>query len=184
MLNCRKIYPRPNPQDLEHELIWEKRGLLKSIIYLAVPGCSTCVRAKSVVACQASLSIEFSRQEYWNGLPCPPPGDLPDPGIKPSPLCCCCSISQLCLTLWHHELQHTRLPSPSLSPRICSNSCPLSRWYHPTNSSFAAPSLLAFVLSEHQGLYPWVSSFHQVAKVLELQFQHQSFQWIFRTDFL
>ena len=82
MLNCRKIYPRPNPQDLERDLIWGKRGLLKSIIYLAVPGCSTCVKAKSVVACQASLSIEFSRQEYWNGLPCPPPGDLPDPGDR------------------------------------------------------------------------------------------------------
>ena len=38
------------------------------------------------VACQASLSIGFSRQEYWNGLPCPPPGDLPDPGIKPTSL--------------------------------------------------------------------------------------------------
>ena len=35
------------------------------------------------VACQAPLSMEFSRQEYWNGLSCPPPGDLPDPGIKP-----------------------------------------------------------------------------------------------------
>ena len=34
-------------------------------------------------ACQAPLSIEFSRQEYWSGLPCPPPGDLPDPGIEP-----------------------------------------------------------------------------------------------------
>ena len=32
---------------------------------------------------QAPLSMEFSRQEYWGGLPCPPPGDLPDPGIKP-----------------------------------------------------------------------------------------------------
>ena len=31
---------------------------------------------------QTSLSMEFSRQEYWSGLPCPPPGDLPDPGIK------------------------------------------------------------------------------------------------------
>ena len=38
------------------------------------------------VACQAPLSIGFSRQEYWNGLPCPPPEDLPDPGIKPSSL--------------------------------------------------------------------------------------------------
>jgi len=33
--------------------------------------------------CQALLSIEFPRQEYWSGLPFPPPGDLPDPGIKP-----------------------------------------------------------------------------------------------------
>ena len=35
------------------------------------------------VACQAPLSMEFSRQEYWNGLPFPSPGDLLDPGIKP-----------------------------------------------------------------------------------------------------
>ena len=35
------------------------------------------------VACQALLSMEFSRQKYWSGLPCAPPGDLPDPGIEP-----------------------------------------------------------------------------------------------------
>ena len=35
------------------------------------------------VALQASLSMGFSRQEYWSGLPCPPPKDLPDPGIEP-----------------------------------------------------------------------------------------------------
>ena len=35
------------------------------------------------VAHQAPLSMGFSRQEYWSGLPCPSPGDLPDPGIKP-----------------------------------------------------------------------------------------------------
>ena len=34
---------------------------------------------------QAPLSMGFSRQEYWSGLPCPPPGDLPDPGIEPGP---------------------------------------------------------------------------------------------------
>ena len=34
------------------------------------------------IACQAPLSMGFSRQEYWSGLSCPPPGDLPDPGIK------------------------------------------------------------------------------------------------------
>ena len=38
------------------------------------------------VAHQASLSMEFSRQEYWSGLPFPPPKDLPNPGIKPTSL--------------------------------------------------------------------------------------------------
>ena len=40
------------------------------------------------VACQAPLSMEFSRQEYWSGLPCPPPGDLPNPGPNPGVLHC------------------------------------------------------------------------------------------------
>ena len=35
------------------------------------------------VVCQATLSVGFSRQEYWSGLPCPPPGDLPNPGMEP-----------------------------------------------------------------------------------------------------
>ena len=38
------------------------------------------------VAPQAPLSLGFSRQEYWSGLPCPPPGDLPDPGVEPASL--------------------------------------------------------------------------------------------------
>ena len=45
-----------------------------------------------------------------------------------------------------------------------------------------SPSPPAFNLSQHQGLFRWVSSSHQVAKVLEFQLQHQSFQWIFRND--
>ena len=45
-------------------------------------------------------------------------------------------------------------------------------------------SPFVFNLSQHQGLFQWVGSLHQVAKVLKLQFQHQSFQWIFRLDFL
>ena len=36
-----------------------------------------------IVACQAPMSLGFSRQEYWKGLPCPPPRNLPDPGIEP-----------------------------------------------------------------------------------------------------
>ena len=53
---------------------------------------------------------------------------------------------------------------------------------HPSHLSFPPPP--AFYLSQYQGLFKWVSSLHQVAKVLEFQLQHQSFQWTFRTDFL
>ena len=56
-----------------------------------------CVHAKSfrrvhifvplwTIACLAPLSMGFSRREYWSGLPCPPPGDLSNPGIEPSSL--------------------------------------------------------------------------------------------------
>ena len=50
--------------------------------------------------------------------------------------------------------------------------------------SLPPPSPFAFNLSQHKGLFQWVDSSYQVAKVLELQFQHQSFQWILRVDFL
>ena len=54
----------------------------------------------------------------------------------------------------------------------------------PPSHLLLSPSPPAFSLSQHQGLFQWISSSHQVAKVLEFQLQHQSFQWIFRTDFL
>ena len=87
-------------------------------------------------------------------------------------------------SLQPHALQLARLPCPSPTPGAYSNSGPLSRWCHPTISSSVVPFSSWFNLSQHQGLFQWVSSSHQVAKVLQLQFQHQSFQWMFRTDFL
>ena len=51
---------------------------------------------------------------------------------------------------------------------------------HPLSSPYPP----AFSLSEHQGLFQWVSSLHQVISILEFQLQHQYFQWIFRTNFL
>ena len=75
-------------------------------------------------------------------------------------------------------------PCSSPTPGAYSNSCPLSWWCHPTISSSVVPSPPAFNLSQHQGLFQWVSSSHQVTKILEFQLQHQSFQWIFRADFL
>ena len=94
------------------------------------------------------------------------------------------SCSVMSNYLWPHGRQHTRLPCSYLSPRVCSNSCPLSRWCHPAISSSVIPSPPIFNLSQHQGLFKWVSFLHEVAKALEFQLQHQSSQWIFRTDFL
>ena len=98
---------------------------------------------------------------------------------------CCCSVAQLCLTLCdpmdcitpgfpalHHLLElaqtHVHWVDDAIQPS------------HPLSS----PSPPAFNLSQHQGLFQWVSYLHQVAKLWELQLQHQSFQWIIRTDFL
>ena len=92
------------------------------------------------------------------------------------------SVMSSCLQT--HGMQHIRLPCPSLSLRVCSNSCPLSRWCHPTISSSVFPFSSCLQSSQHQGLFQWVGPLHQVAKILELQLQHQSFQWIFRVDFL
>ena len=90
------------------------------------------------------------------------------------------SVTQSCSTVWPHGLQHARLPCPSPTPRACSNSCPLSRWCHPIISSSVFLFSSAFNLSQHQGLFQWVSASHQVARVLEFQHQHQSCQRIFR----
>ena len=95
------------------------------------------------------------------------------------------SVAQSCLTLCnpmdcstpgfpvHHQLPELAQTHVHWVGNVIQTSCPLS-----------SPSPPAFNLSQHQGLFQWVSSSHQVAKVLELQLQHQSFQWMFRTDFL
>ena len=87
-----------------------------------------------------------------------------------------------------HGLQHSRLPCPSPTPGACSNSCPWSWWCHPAISSSVAPISSCLQSFPALGSLPMRQldneSLHQVAKVLEFQLQHQSFQWIFRTNFL
>ena len=95
------------------------------------------------------------------------------------------SVAQSCLTLCdtmnhstpglpvHHQLPeftqtHVHWVSDAIQP------------FHPLSS----PSPPALNLSQHQGLFKWISSSHEVAKVLEFQLQHQSFQWTYRTDLL
>ena len=97
---------------------------------------------------------------------------------------CCCSVTQSRLTLrermdcstpgfpvLHHLLEfdqtHVHWVSDAIQPSHLLSS--------------PSPALNLF---QHQCLFQWIGSLHQVAKVLEFQLQHQSFQWIFRTDFL
>ena len=210
---------------------------------------------------QALLSMKFSRQEYWHALPCSPPGDLPNPGIKPTSLISpalaggffttsviwealiaditsyyefyfLCSptsillISYLhgiifqsfiffltCVYAWspfleNNILMYTSSVQFSSVAQLClilrdpmNHSMPglpvhqqlleftqthvhwVSDAIQPSHS-LLSPSPPAFNLSQHQGLFQWVSPSHHMAKVLEFQLPHQSFQWTPRTDLL
>ena len=87
-------------------------------------------------------------------------------------LCDSMDCSMPGLPVHHQLLEFTQIHAHSVGDAI-QPSHPLS-----------FPSSPAFNLSQHQSLFKWVTSSHQVAKELEFQLQYQSFQWIFRTDFL
>ena len=90
----------------------------------------------------------------------------------------CCSVALLCLTLCY-----SRLPCPSLSPGACTNACPLSWWCHTIISSSLVPFswLQSFPAS---GSFLMTQLFESSGQVLEFQLQHQSFQGIFRIDYI
>ena len=121
------------------------------------------------VACQAPLSVEFSRPKYWNRWPFPSPGDLANPGIEPKfPTLQADSLpseppeiyinninefSDLNRLVFRAAVQSLspvqlfatqwtaapKFPCPTLSPGFCSNSCPLGGWCLPTISSSVNP---------------------------------------------
>ena len=97
------------------------------------------------------------------------------------------SVTQLCLTL--HDPLDCSTPSFPVHCQLLelaqTHVHPVSDAIQPSHP-LSSPYPPAFSLSQHQGLFQWLGSSHQVARVLELQLQlqHQSFQWIFRTDFL
>ena len=150
---------------------------------------------------QNSLMSSSSSEDFWNLLDflCRVPCHLQsDCFTCSSPISillyifllhCCgfcyCLVIQLCLTLCdsldcsmpgfpvHHQLRELAQTHVHRFSDAIQTSHPLS-----------SPSPPAFNLSQCQGLFQWVSSSHQVVKVLEFQLQHQSFQWLFWTDFL
>ena len=93
------------------------------------------------------------------------------------------SLNRVWYSLQPHSLQHARSPCPSPTPGACSNSYPSSQWCHPIISSSIIPFSSCLQSFPESGSFP-MSSLHQGANILEIQVQHQSFQWIFRTDFL
>ena len=86
--------------------------------------------------------------------------------------------------LWPHGLQHAKLPCPLLSPRVLSKLMSIELIMPSNHLILYCPLLLPPSIFPSIRVFQWVGSLHQVAKVLEFQLQHQSFQWIFRTDFL
>ena len=147
---------------------------------------------------------EISQVRILEWVSFPSPANLPDPGIKRvspelsgkfftaalpgKPIDIISSVqfsrSVVSDSLQPHELQHTRPPCLSPTPGVYPNSCPLSQWCHPAISFSVIPFSSCSNPSQHQGLFQWVNSSHEVAKVLEFQLQQQSFQWTPRTDLL
>ena len=148
------------------------------------------------------LSHKRRPREDWSGEPIPSPADIPDAGIEPgSPALQVDSLpfelprkTQFSRGVWNrpssvkfshsvvsdslrpHGLQHTRLLCPSPTPGAYLNSCPLIGDAIQPSHTLSSPSPPAFNLLQNQGLFHGVSASLQVAKVLEFQLQHQSFQ--------
>ena len=90
------------------------------------------------VGCQAPLSMLFSRQEYWSGLPYPPPGDLPNPGFK------CTSLISPALAGWFFTTSATGKPTYDYLLFFC---CSLSRvWLLATPWTAARQAFLSFTV--------------------------------------
>ena len=114
--------------------------------------------------------------EYWAGFPVLLI-------YSRSLLVCCCSVTKLCPTLC--DPMNCSTPSFPVLHYLLNIAQTHVHWVSDAVQSshpLSPTSPLALNLSQHQGLFQWVSSSHQGAKVLGLQ--HQSFQWIFRVDLL
>ena len=158
--------------------------------------------------------MEFSRPKYWNRWPFPSPGDLANPGIEPkSPTLQADSLSSeppgICINNINEFSDLNRLVFRAVvqslspvqlfaTPWTAARQAPLSytiswsllklvHWMDDAiqpSHPLSTPSPPAFSLAQHEGLCQRVGSSCQLAKVLELQHQHQTFQCILRVDFL
>ena len=97
----------------------------------------------------------------------------------------CCSVAKSCPTLCDPmDCSMPGFPVLQFSHGVCSNSCPLHQWCYLTISSSVILVSSCPQSFSASGSFQWVSSSHQVARILELQLQHQYFQWIFRLIYI
>ena len=143
--------------------------------------------------CQVLLSMNFFRQEYWSGFPFPTPGDHPEPGMKLTSHVSSAlagrfftiaplgflefqsvSLVSQCPTLWSNGLQQVRLPCRSPTSDIAQIYVhQVSNVIRPSQP-LSSPSPPYFNLSQHHGLFQWVSSSHHVAKFWSFSFNISS----------
>ena len=110
---------------------------------------------------------------------------LSSQNLKTSEITHCCSVAQPCPTLCHPWTTPCQASLPFTISRslLKTHVLRVGNAIQPSHP-LSSPAPAVFNLSEYWSLCQWVSSLHHMAKVLELQLQHQSLQWIFRTDFL
>ena len=113
-----------------------------------------------------SLWIKISHYLHW---------------CKADPQGNCCSVTK---SMRPHGLQHTRLPCPLLSPRVCPNWCPPSQWCHPAISFSVTCFSYCLQSIPASGSFPMSHSFASGGQSNGVSASAQSFQWIFRMDFL
>ena len=157
-------------------------------MYLEWENKSQQITASFVELSPFHLQISFTKSTWNVYLEMIPACNLTSslyPEHPKTPCCCCFSVVKLPLTLC--DPMNCRMPGFSIHHYLPEFDQTHVHWVsdaiqpsHPLLPS----SPLDLNFPQHQGLFQWVSSSHQVAKVLELQLQHLSFQWIFRTDFL
>ena len=94
----------------------------------------------------------------------------------------CCSVTSN--SLRPQGLQHTKFPCPSPSPRVCSNSCPLSQWSHSTISSSVFPFSSCLQSFKVSGSFPMSRPFTSGGQSIGASASVESFQWILRIDSL
>ena len=98
---------------------------------------------------------------------------------------CCCSVTKSCLPLCDPmDCSMPGFPVLHYLPVFAQTHVHWVSDAIQLSYPLSPPSPLALNPSQHQGLFQWVDSLHQVGKILELQLRHQSFQWMFRVDFL